>query len=469
MKIILLVFIFTIPLVEASLISERDVLESALKHYPAIVQAMEGIEVNRNDVRAAKGAFDARFVSNQLVVPKGWYIRRNLDYMVEKPLRFANSKIYAGYTYGANGVYPTDLSLTSTNNGGTPRIGGSLSLIRNFSTDRSRTTLKQTRLSFEQSKNDFHFTELQVKKNAMIQYWAWIASIRNFKVFNDLLRMAEDRDEVLGRRVKAGDISQVIVTENRQYVARRRAELAGAELFLKQSTYDLSLYLRDPNGEVASLNVPDAGREDVEEVSTTYISELLNRVDSEITAPALHSEVFAKRPDVLSLGREIQKLDVEINYNENNFLPQIDLDWNYHRNIGRDMPTNFAHVWTFLVRMEIPLEFNLLRGEVRASRARKNIANSQFNFLKDTVKNEIYKNYEGIRISRKKMDNASEEMKYARELLRAENLKFDKGGSNFFLINLREENLAQAQSNFISSQLDFIQAYAEYKASTASL
>lgn len=451
----------------AALVTRQMVVESALKHYPLITQAKEGLKVSEGEAMAADGAYDAVLKGQNLILPKGYYVRQNWDHWVEKRVGFANSRVFAGYTYGGKGVYPTDLSLTSTNSGGTPRVGVSFSALRNFKTDPDRAGRQIAKLGVSQSQNQVHSTEIEVKRESTNLYWSWIAALRNFQVYSDLLTVAEQRESVLKNRARAGDISEVIVMENAQYVARRKAELAAVELQLRQISLELSLYYRDEEGKPLEMSGEEE-RKVSDEIVSKELKTIMASLQESSTSPSL-LDIAGRRPELLALGKELEKTNIELSLSKNSYLPLLDITAQYERYLGNEDPTNAPHVYTFLISLEIPLEYDLIRGQKSRANARKRMIASEFNFMKETIHTQVQKNLEGIRLSRKRMENASDEVTYATKLREVENYKFEKGGSNLFLINIREENMAQAKSNLIYSQLDFIRAHTDYQASTLNL
>ncbi len=445
--------------------TEDDVLTSTREHYPIISQSILQVLASENELKAARGNFDSKIVSNNHWVPVGVFVRRYVDVQVEKPLPFANSKVYVGYSHGFNpGYFPPQFSTMSTNHGGAPRVGAYFSLMRGLMIDERRAAVRRSQYGLQKSKVDVQFTQIQVTRDSKLAYWAWVSGVRNYAVYKRLLDVAEARKGVLDQRLSAGDISEVVAKENLQYVARRRADLASAELTMKQTALDLSLFLRSSDGE------PFVSHHDSEEGLVDMMQARARSVEAELDAgqlPVLDASQLTQRPDVLSLRKEILMNDVDLKYFDNQLMPKFDLHLDYTKNIGREDPTNGQHVLTVYFNLEIPIEYNLIQGNLRAVQAERSLLNSRYNFLLENVDVEINKLNETMRLARDRMHNAQQEMEYAAQLLEAENYKFTRGGSNFFLINIREEARAEAEAKYIYAQYDLISAHAQYRAATA--
>ena len=90
------IFLYLITLPAYAALSPAIVRDSALKYHPTILAAIEKMRAGEEAVTGAKGAFDAKIVTNYKRQTKHpWNTTLNRT-QLEKPLRLANSKIYAG-------------------------------------------------------------------------------------------------------------------------------------------------------------------------------------------------------------------------------------------------------------------------------------------------------------------------------------------------------------------------------------
>jgi hypothetical protein len=64
--------------------------------------------------------------------------------------------------------------------------------------------------------------------------------------------------------------------------------------------------------------------------------------------------------------------------------------------------------------------------------------------------------------------NTAQEVKYSILLQKAERKKFERGSSDFFIVNLRDQNVASAQIKLVESKYKLSKTIAEYKALTMS-
>jgi outer membrane protein TolC len=137
--------------------------------------------------------------------------------------------------------------------------------------------------------------------------------------------------------------------------------------------------------------------------------------------------------------------------------------------MGNEDPTNAAHIVQLNLKFEIPLEWELGEGRKQAAGANRRVLSSKLNYMKDNISNELKKYEEVLKLAKEKVDSTRNEVKFARDLLEAEYIRFKNGNSNLFVVNLREENLAGAQANETHAITELLQIFSEFKAVTMQL
>lgn len=466
------------PVTTVQVPDEKVIVDSTKANYPIIKEALFNLNAAKADVTSARGNFDAKVWSKSISKTNATFSSQVWDGQLEKGLRFANSKIYAGwgYNYSAANGLPYGV-VPSGRNGMPAKVGISASLLRDFWIDDNRAQLRNAKTGLEKAGADTFFTEIIAVRDGLFAYWNWASALRVYRVYSDLLAVAEKRKDVLNQRVKAGDISEIVAKENLQYVASRKADLAAAKLYLVQASQDLSLFYRNQDSVPIVINLEKYPP--IEEAMPKKVEELVSGSGSSVSgAPGAvpdtrHTGVegILSRPDLYSLQKEIKISETNLSLAKNKWLPKLDVSVDYYANANHHMvfPDTGVfpeHIWVVYLTAEIPVEFNSILGQVRSATATKEALDTRFQFAKETARTEIEKLQEAKVKNFERMTNAKDELVYARELLVAENYKFTKGGSNFFLINIREEALAQAEEKQIQSELAVIQAYLDYGVAT---
>lgn len=436
-------------------LSPQQVRDSALKHHPTVKGAIDRMLAGEEGVRGAKGAFDTKLIGDHFRVAKGYWERTFTDVHVEKPLPYANAKVYTGYSYGFNGKFPPQYSTWSTNSGGTPRVGLMLSLWRHFSIDANRAGVKTAKLDAQIAKGEKLLTEWDIARLGEIAYWEWVTAQRIHGVFENLLKNGESRNEYLTSRAQRGDSPKIMVRENEQYVAQRRAGLMAVKERLVRSEYELSLFLRDDKGDPVLPGVGERFEDYPAELET-----LLKSIDLETGI----DEIARRRPELINLGATLEKAKVDLHMAEQDLKPKVDVWGDYTRNIGNEDLKNPPHIWSFGVKLEIPIERNLGLGNVAAARNRQRAAERDQQLGQQSYHAHMLASRQSLRLQMAQVEQAAIELARAKELVEAETYKFKTGGGNLFLVNLREQAQAQAEASWHEARLSFMSSYLSYKA-----
>lgn len=457
MKFLIFIFI-TAPAFGA--LSPDLVKDRALKYHPSVLAALESMRAAEETVRGTKGAFDTRIVSDYKRQTKESWNITNHRTQIEKPLRIANSKIYAG----SEQVSRPAGRLEPFNNTGNPAttgqagvyslLGFRLSLLKNMTIDPSRAAYKNAKFEATRASGERTLTELDISRLGQLAYWEWVTAKKVENAYNELYKNGETRREFLETRNKKGDIARIVVTENEQYVASRKGNLQAARERLLRSEYALSLFNRDDNGEPI---IPQA--DEVFEDYPSDLAVLLQKLD-------LHTDVdqlVKKRPDMKNLALAVDKSEVDLSLARQDILPQVDVATEYFQrnNPNSSMPRDYLMVYA---QVTVPLEFNLGKGNIAAASARKMVAQRQMALGVQSYKFEVLALRKSLDLRLERVKQAEIEFSKSKELVESETYRFKTGGGNLFLVNLREEAQASAEAAFHEARLAFMDTLLMYQA-----
>lgn len=439
-------------------LSPAIVKESAIKYHPTVQAALERMRGEQEAVNGARGAFDAKIVSGYRRQTKHPWNTTLSRTQLEKPLRLAHSKIYAGTEQISN---PTGF-LAPLYNTGNPQnqtgnyslVGMQLSLWRNFSIDPDRAALKNAKFDARIARADKTLTVLDIGRLGQLAYWEWVTAKKVETAYENLLKNGEIRNDYLVARTKRGDIAQILVTENEQYVASRKGSLQAAKERFLRAEYALALFHRDENGEPI-IPAPTESFEDYPE----KLALLLEKVDLSTNV----DDLIKKRPDMKNLALSVEKTEVALDLAKQDLKPQVDVTTEYfqrtvdHANIPRDYLMVMAQVI-------IPIERNLGNGNIAAARARQMVAKKQMSYGIQNYKYEVLALRQSLQLQLEQVTQSEIEFSKAKELVASENYKLKTGGGNLFLVNIREEAQARAEASFHESRLAFMNTLLTYQA-----
>ncbi len=453
-----LLFLTTLPVYAA--LSPAIVKDSALKFHPKVLAAIERMRAGEEAARGAKGAFDAKIVSDYKRQTKHDWNTTLSRTQLEKPLRFANSKVYAGTEQISN---PTGM-LAPIYNTGNPGLTGQagnyslvglkMSLWKNLLLDPNRAAYRNAKFDSKIAQADKTLTELNIGRLGQLAYWEWVTAQKVKNAYEELLKNGETRNEILAARSKRGDIPQITVTENEQYVASRKGSLQSAKERLLRAEFALSLFYRDENGEPIILNSTESFEDYPSDLSASLKNLELN---SDI------DELIKKRPDMKNLNLLVEKSTTDLELAKQDLKPQLDVTTEYfQRTVNHpNMPRDYLMV---MAQVSIPIERNLGNGNIASARARQMIAQREMSYGRQSYKFEVLALRRALDLRLEQVTQSEIEFSKSKELVASETYKFKTGGGNLFLVNLREEAQARAEASFHESRLAFMETLLTYEA-----
>lgn len=440
----------------ASEVNLKNVLDSAREYFPSIQSAVQEKLIREGRLTSALGAFDLALEQDGKVWASGFYDGLSLDNQLVKPLPFANAKAFAGYRV-SNDDFPIYQQELVTNDGGEFSVGMVFSLWRDRAIDDRRFKISNARLDIEQAELEIFLAQLTTQRSAAKAYWQWAAAGQRFEVYKRLTDLAEQRMDGLQARVAAGDVARIFVTENRQNLLRRQGIMRNAELSFRAAAIELSLYLRNENGEPLLVS------------KTTKPVRLLDPKEAVADPEMLAQSVLAKRPELmrveLKLAAETQRLELA----ENALKPRVDVGIKASHDVGNGSRTREGFESIIDVSVSIPLERRTGQGQVASARAAMEKLKIDRTLLENRLTAEIIKLATTLNATRDFVAITYEEAEQAMLLEEAERTRFDAGDSDFFLVNLREERRADAEIRNLQSKLQYHLSRADLQAITMDL
>lgn len=452
----LLFFLFTVPSFGA--ISPAIVKERAIKFHPTVQASLERMRAGEEAVKGARGAFDARVVSDYKRQTKHDWNTTLTRTQLEKGLRFGNSKIYAGAEQISNPngflspLYHTGNPTSQTGN--YTLLGAKLSLLKNFTIDPNRATLQIAKYDAKIARAEKTLTILDIGRLGQLSYWEWVTATKVNNAFEELVKNGEMRNEYLVTRKNSGDIAQILVTENEQYVASRKGSLQAAKERLIRAEYNLALFYRDENGQPVLPTVTE-GFEDY----PSDLSVFLKDVDLKANL----DDLMNRRPDLKNMALLVEKSNVDLELAQQDLRPQVDVSTEYFKRTVEhpNMKNDYLMV---IAQLNIPIERNLGNGNIAAARARRMVVQKELSYGRENYRFEVMALGQSLNLRLEQVVQSEIEFTKAKELVTSEAYKFKSGGGNLFLINIREQALASAEVEFHEARLAFMDTLLSYQA-----
>ncbi|NBV06014.1 MAG: hypothetical protein EBS06_02110 [Proteobacteria bacterium] len=432
-------------------LSQKQVVESAVRNYPQILSYYEKVNAAQGSALAALGFFDIRLKQNYYDKSRGFYDGKTSDLLLEKEIGFLSGKVYGGFrkSLGSFAEYEGQML---TNSGGEYRSGAKFSLLKNSTIDENRLEVILANLGLQESKVQLETIKKEIERDASKAYWKWIATAKIFQIYEDLYQLSLTRQKQLEEKLQKGDVAQIIVTENKKNVLRRKNALIKARQDLENSAIYLSLFWRDSEGKPLI-----AEPHQVSEINFSL---------QEISAAKAKNDIelaLVNRPEIRILKIKRDENLNQLKYSDNLLKPQLDIDFGVSKDLGngpisRSQGNNYAGL-----EFSIPLQRREAKGKVINYESKLSSLKYEQQLIEEKIKAEIEQIKIQITSVVEMHHNIAEEAKLAELLENSEREKFKHGASNFFLVNLREQDTAAAKAAVIEICEKYQNAIADYK------
>ena len=424
----------------------EDVVTSALTHYPEVGKALSNIQAAQQEVIAAEGRFD-RYIDGSVDSRlNGYYDSKQATARIVQPLKPFNAEIYGGYRR-SDGNFPVYEDALVTADQGEATIGVVLSLLRNRAIDSDRAALAGQNIDTDIAELELLQTKLRVQEQAMRAYAGWVAAGWTLKVYEGLFSLAQKRQRALQQRADKGDIAAITVVENQQFILQRQAGLRQAKQKFVSASNTLSLFWRDADAKpiVPTLaNIPERSSNLIEPPTIPDVGDLLVR-----------------RPDFQILQQYIAKQQIQAQLGENSILPKLDVKVENNTDIGNgDSRAREGNETKLGLKLAIPLQQRFGEGKQQAAKARIKSLLFDKRLLQDQLAANLRTLQENMDAVRRIAALSEEEIHVTKQMEDAERERFRNGQSDFFIVNIREVNSANAEMKRINALQQYIETLA---------
>jgi outer membrane protein TolC len=417
----------------------QEVIESSYTHYPKIIEAQEKIIAQQGKLQKAQGAFDWEFNHKSGNRLRGYYDGAYAENTITRRLSDSATRLYGGYRF-SDGYFPVYEQERATLSAGEVHAGLIISLWRDRIIDEERFAYADAELELKQQEFELLLTKLGVQYDAMIAYIDWVSAGLAQRVVKAQLELAQKRQEAFEQRIKKGDLAQIYLTENQQTLLKRQAELTETERKLVEAANKLSLYLRDADGNPVVVKEQDLPQAMPEPKTVVYQS-----LDVEI------ERARNLRPELIAMSLETERKQRALALGENQTLPKVDFYMEGAKDMGSGLDSMRPAEAKIGLNISIPLQQNLGQGMMKQTQSELRQIEQRRRLLNDQISAEIQTVANNYHAARQYAEYAQKETEAAEAMRRAENLRFAEGAADFFLLNMREDRLAEAQMRHINA------------------
>ncbi|HEX8705760.1 MAG TPA: TolC family protein [Myxococcaceae bacterium] len=436
-------------------LSLEEVLIAADRHFPTLEAARFEAEGAEAELLAAQGGFDPQVRARAVSIPLSGSPYTRVESVIEQPTPLWGANLFAGWRYGG-GQIPVYSGQYETNEHGELRAGVSVPLWRNGPIDRRRAQLARARLGTEAAGYAVEQSRLETTRTATQRYWDWVAAGRRYAIAVSLRQLASDRDTQLSQRVSNGDLAAFEQVDNQRALVQREGQVVAAERLLQQSAIELSLFLRDSNGQPV---LPEPARLPGGFPEPEPAERLVGSLELE--------SVLTRRPEVQRLEAARAQQRVELELAENQAAPQVDVSVAASRDLGAGSAKLRKPELELGLVLDLPTLNRAARGRAQQTEAGLARLEAQLRLQRDRVGAEVRDALSALEAARERVEVARRELRLARELEQAERTRFELGESTLLFVNLREQTSAEASVREVDALNDYHKAVASLRAAAA--
>lgn len=418
------IYVFLFLSLSSHAITEKDVINSVVNHFPLIEEARLKYESAKQDIETSNGAFDHKltFKSRNRIEDK--YDNQYFETSIERQTSLGGLGLIAGHRQG-RGNFPFYDGKYFTSGAGELFAGLSMPLLRDFKTDEFRTELQISKYKSLAQKS-----ELDLKLNLYIHkalslYYKFLFSNQKIKIRKEILEIAEQRQKMLESKFKAGDIEKLKIIDNQRSVDKRKDELLKAEIEWIDFKSQLEIYLKDTKGQNINLTQDSLPIDDIRPVE----NEVLN---------------LDHLPQISLLDQEIKSLTAKKELYEQSKLPGLRVEVLGSRELSGNRPYD-QEALQFGVKFDFPLENRKARGSTLSSEYKYLALKKQKDYLVQNLKQQYDYSFEATKRSQSRWEIVSSEYQKTLRLSQAEKIKWEQGASDLYIVNLREQDTADAE------------------------
>lgn len=449
--IIISVLIFSTP---AFAVSDVDIRNSVLKHYPLILAGYDKVDAQKGHLQSQRGAFDIQLKQEFLDYSRGYYDGKYNKTTLSRQNRVLGSEIYGGYRKSSRDFETYNGSRNTANNGEF-FAGLNIPLLQGRAIDKNRLGEMLAQYGLEESKIYLQQIKIKIQKDALKAYWNWIGSANIYQIYADLYELSLKRDKQLRQKFQQGDIAQIIVIENKKNLLTRKNDMIRAQTEFTNSAIYLSLFYRDENAQPIILE-----KEDIKQVE--FIANINNF--NELTLSEDIDNAINDRAEIKILRNNRLKETANLKYANNLFQPKLDLNLEASKDIGNGNEQLSQSRNKIGLQLSLPLQFSGAKGAKSKAKAKISALDYEEKIMQEQIKTELKQIYISIKNNSQMLNNLKEEVLLAQKLEKAERKKFRFGASNFFVVNLREQISANSKIKKIEAWQKLQNFKADYKA-----
>jgi outer membrane protein TolC len=434
----------------------EEVVESVYRSFPLLEAALRMRDVADGEQLMAVGNYDLHLSAASENGAMGFYQTYRQRFGLEQPT-YWGGQVFAGYRVGRGSFQPWYLE-RQTNDGGEFRAGMLVPFSRNIDIDPLRAALWRANYGRQLAEPLIQQQLILFIREATYAYWLWVGAGQRYEVQRSVLQLAVDRNEGLKELVEEGELDPPDLRDNERLIVSREAQVIDSLRQLQQAAFGLSVFLRDFQGQPW---VPPPDR-------LPSFPQPAPRGPEDFQADV--GVALRNRPELRELDLIRRQLEVDLAQAGNELLPAVDGVFVGSQDVGaptspkRDK-SQFELDAALLV--DVPLQRRRARGKQRTAEGKISQVLARRRLAQDQVVVDVQYAHTSLVAAYQRIEKARESVELANYMAEVERTKFEAGESDLLLVNLREQQAAEAAEIEINALLEYFGAQADLRAAVA--
>jgi outer membrane protein TolC len=435
MKFFLFLFFFSSHIFA---LTEKDLVRSVLTNFPLIQEAELKAEAAKGELTSAEGAFDHKLIFKSRNRVEDKYDNQYLEATLERQTAFGGASLVAGHRQGL-GHFPAYDGKYRTSGAGEIFAGLSIPILRNLKTDEFRTNLKIKEIEKKQADLGIVLKKMVYLHKALTLYYKWILETQKLKINKSIFELAQKRHDMIERKYRAGDIERIKVTDNQRAIDKRNGDIVKIEIELNKIRTELSIYLRDDQG--APISIPLESNPEF----------ILKKNEQ-----SLSSTDISLNPQVKILDLERDKLKLESIFFDQSKLPGLNLELLGSKELSQNQPYD-PNTLQVGVKFDFPIENRKAEGKSVAYNYKVLAVEKNKQFLESELSQQLSFFIRASTDSKIRWEITSREFEGSKMMAEAEKKRWTQGASDLFMVNLREQDVADVEIRRWTALYDYHQ------------
>jgi outer membrane protein TolC len=421
-----------------------DQLVSTLStQHPEAMAAQSRTQQAEGRRSVADAAFDLRVAQTTDIRSSGYYDGRVADQRMVQPLKPLNAEVFGAYRI-SDGSFPVYEQEYQTLDDGEVSLGVKISLLQNRDTDPRRLELENSAWHYQEAASRQLLDVNKLVYRGVSAWLNWYQSTLKRAVVAELLALTENRLEAIQQRVDSGDLASITLTEFRTTLLQRTVLLQEADRVEAQARDRLAYFMvgNDAEGYSVSglLEVPP-------DIGWPYSIALGEGVID-------WSDQINDHPGLLALEAKAQQLEVDQRLARNELLPELDLEMKIAQDFGSGPDSLDGTDSIIALSFEVPIGVRAAKARAAIAAAATREVDYQYQVVSAQIQRDLEVSLTALRFNQQILATSQNQESLALKLLAQEQIRFNEGESDQFILISREKSALEAQIKTIDATID---------------